>query len=194
MKNDVGFTQFRIINKRFNRKHVKVHVVVIPVARNQLIPALLEGRGDIVMASLSITGERDKILDFTKPVIIETARMEWEASPMPGVWRKPLAREAAEHGHEGLGGFVDGGVEGRSVVEALDDAVDEHRITGHQRLGADDFRAFVLPFEAGRRGPAAPGVTTSRPRRRLALDPDPTPEPGMFDGSFELNDIERLDE
>ncbi len=56
------------LNKRFNRKHVKVHVVVIPVARNQLIPALLEGRGDIVMASLSITGERDKILDFTKPV------------------------------------------------------------------------------------------------------------------------------
>ncbi len=38
-------------------------------------------------------------MDFTKSVIIETARMEWEASPMPGVWRKPLAREAAEHGH-----------------------------------------------------------------------------------------------
>lgn len=56
------------INKRFGRKHVKVHVVVIPLARNQLVPALLEGRGDIIMASLSITDERDAILDFTSPV------------------------------------------------------------------------------------------------------------------------------
>ena len=34
-----------------------------------------------------------------KPLAINTAEMEWEASPMAGVWRKPLAREAAEHGH-----------------------------------------------------------------------------------------------
>jgi anti-sigma factor ChrR (cupin superfamily) len=38
-------------------------------------------------------------MNFDKPVIISTSDMEWEASPMPGVWRKPLAREAAEHGH-----------------------------------------------------------------------------------------------
>jgi anti-sigma factor ChrR (cupin superfamily) len=38
-------------------------------------------------------------MNFDQPVIINTSEMEWEASPMPGVWRKPLAREAAEHGH-----------------------------------------------------------------------------------------------
>ena len=38
-------------------------------------------------------------MNFDKPVVVHTADMEWEASPMPGVWRKPLAREAAEHGH-----------------------------------------------------------------------------------------------
>jgi anti-sigma factor ChrR (cupin superfamily) len=38
-------------------------------------------------------------MQFDKTVIINTAEMEWEASPMTGVWRKPLAREAAEHGH-----------------------------------------------------------------------------------------------
>jgi anti-sigma factor ChrR (cupin superfamily) len=38
-------------------------------------------------------------MNFDKPVVISTAEMEWEASPMAGVWRKPLAREAAEHGH-----------------------------------------------------------------------------------------------
>ncbi len=38
-------------------------------------------------------------MDFDKPVVVNTREMEWEASPMQGVWRKPLAREAAEHGH-----------------------------------------------------------------------------------------------
>ena len=38
-------------------------------------------------------------MNFDKAVVIQTADMEWEASPMAGVWRKPLAREAAEHGH-----------------------------------------------------------------------------------------------
>lgn len=36
---------------------------------------------------------------FDERIVIDTARMDWEASPMPGVWRKPLAREAAESGH-----------------------------------------------------------------------------------------------
>jgi len=55
------------INKRLKRKHVKVHVVIIPVARNQLIPALLQGRGDLIDASLSITSERQALVDFSIP-------------------------------------------------------------------------------------------------------------------------------
>ncbi len=38
-------------------------------------------------------------MDFDRSVVIDTRSMDWEASPSPGVWRKPLAREAAEHGH-----------------------------------------------------------------------------------------------
>lgn len=38
-------------------------------------------------------------MDFNERVVIETALQEWVASPMPGVWRKPLAREEAERGH-----------------------------------------------------------------------------------------------
>ncbi len=55
------------LNKRLKRKHVRVHVFIIPVARNQLIPALLAGRGDIIMASLSITPERQELVDFSIP-------------------------------------------------------------------------------------------------------------------------------
>jgi anti-sigma factor ChrR (cupin superfamily) len=38
-------------------------------------------------------------MNFDVPVVVHSNDMEWEASPMAGVWRKPLAREAAEHGH-----------------------------------------------------------------------------------------------
>jgi membrane-bound lytic murein transglycosylase MltF len=55
------------INKRYKRKHARIHVVIIPVARNQLVPALLEGRGDIIIASLSITPERQAVLNFSIP-------------------------------------------------------------------------------------------------------------------------------
>jgi membrane-bound lytic murein transglycosylase MltF len=55
------------LNKRLKNRHVKLRVVVVPVARNQLIPALLAGRGDIIDASLSITPERQGIIEFSIP-------------------------------------------------------------------------------------------------------------------------------
>ena len=38
-------------------------------------------------------------MQFDQPVVVRTAEMEWQPSPSKGVWRKPLEREAAEHGH-----------------------------------------------------------------------------------------------
>ena len=38
-------------------------------------------------------------MDLNKTVVIKTAEQAWEASPSKGVWRKPLAKAAAEHGH-----------------------------------------------------------------------------------------------
>ena len=38
-------------------------------------------------------------MDFSKRVVIDTQYQDWVASPMAGVWRKPLAREEAERGH-----------------------------------------------------------------------------------------------
>lgn len=56
------------INKELKRKTVKVNVAIIPMARGQLIPALLAGQGDIINAGLSITPERDELVDFSIPV------------------------------------------------------------------------------------------------------------------------------
>ncbi len=38
-------------------------------------------------------------MDFSQRVVIDTRQAPWLASPMEGVWRKPLAREDAERGH-----------------------------------------------------------------------------------------------
>ncbi len=38
-------------------------------------------------------------MNFERRVVIDTNVEEWLASPLSGVWRKPLAREDAERGH-----------------------------------------------------------------------------------------------
>lgn len=43
-------------------------VVVIPVLRDELIPSLVEGRGDLAMGNLTITPARQALVDFGPPV------------------------------------------------------------------------------------------------------------------------------
>jgi membrane-bound lytic murein transglycosylase MltF len=43
-------------------------VVLIPVARDELLKGLIEGRGDLAAGNLSITPERQKLVDFSLPV------------------------------------------------------------------------------------------------------------------------------
>ena len=38
-------------------------------------------------------------MDFSQRVVINSNDQDWVASPMAGVWRKPLAREDVERGH-----------------------------------------------------------------------------------------------
>ena len=55
------------LNKKLKKKHIRIHVLFVAVARDELIPALLEGRGDLAAANLTITPERLKQVDFTNP-------------------------------------------------------------------------------------------------------------------------------
>ena len=57
------------LNQELGTGHLAVNVQFVPMARDELIPALLAGKGDIVMASLTVTPERAKIVDFTSPWI-----------------------------------------------------------------------------------------------------------------------------
>jgi membrane-bound lytic murein transglycosylase MltF len=46
-----------------------IHVIFVPVPRDQLLPALTEGRGDIAAANLTITDEREMTVDFSNPML-----------------------------------------------------------------------------------------------------------------------------
>jgi len=50
---------------KLKNKNLKVHVVFMPLRRDQLLPALAAGKGDIAAANLTITPERQKLVDFT---------------------------------------------------------------------------------------------------------------------------------
>ncbi|MCA9500952.1 MAG: lytic transglycosylase F [Nitrospira sp.] len=57
------------INEELQRKIVQVQFIFIPVNRDELIPNLLNGVGDIAAGALTITPERKKLIDFSDPFL-----------------------------------------------------------------------------------------------------------------------------
>jgi membrane-bound lytic murein transglycosylase MltF len=80
------FKQFEeFVNERLDRGQLKVHVILIPVARDELIPGLIEGRGDIAAAGLTITPEREALVDFTDPLARDVAEILVTGPSAPAV-------------------------------------------------------------------------------------------------------------
>lgn len=65
----------RDLNKKFATKHLPVKVYMIPVARDQLLPALIAGKGDIAAANLTMTSAREKLVDFSAPVYMNVSEI-----------------------------------------------------------------------------------------------------------------------
>lgn len=59
------------LNKGQGKEIDKIRVVYVPTSRDRLLAALVEGRGDIVAANLTITPSRKKVVDFTDPLATE---------------------------------------------------------------------------------------------------------------------------
>ena len=68
----VSYEYAQLVEERLN-KHLKtgtdnkVHVVLLPLPRAMLIPALVDGRVDLVAAQVTVTPDRQKLVDFTNP-------------------------------------------------------------------------------------------------------------------------------
>ena len=84
---------FRLFEKDLNKKlakekkqkHLKVQVMFIPVARGDLLQALAAGKGDIAAANLTITEERQKLVDFSSPVYPNVSELVVSGPASPAV-------------------------------------------------------------------------------------------------------------
>jgi len=79
------------IAKAIPNKADRPAVFLIPTRRDRLIQDLVEGRGDIAVANLTITAERSKAVDFTTPLkrnvreLLVTPKSEPERSGLNGL-------------------------------------------------------------------------------------------------------------
>ena len=81
-----GFKQFEDdLNSRLNTGLLKVHVVIVPLARDQLFPALETGKVDLVAAALTVTPGRQKLVDFSTPTRTNVSEIVVTAPGTPTV-------------------------------------------------------------------------------------------------------------
>ena len=60
---------------KLKRKHIGIHVHFIPTAQDELMPALVQGRGEVAARSLTITPERLQQVDFGAPFFRNVAEI-----------------------------------------------------------------------------------------------------------------------
>jgi membrane-bound lytic murein transglycosylase MltF len=73
------------LNKRLKTGLLKVHVALIPMQRDQLGPALLNGKIDLVAATVIVTPERQKVADFSNPIRTNVSEVVVTAADVPPV-------------------------------------------------------------------------------------------------------------
>ena len=57
----------RFVRKELGVQAARLKVTIIPVRRDQLLPHLVAGHGDVAFANLTVTPERQQIVDFSRP-------------------------------------------------------------------------------------------------------------------------------
>ncbi len=70
---------------KLTHKHVKVKVMFIPVARGDLMNALVAGKGDIAASNLTVTEERLKLVDFSAPFYRNVSEVVLSAPGSPAL-------------------------------------------------------------------------------------------------------------
>lgn len=58
----------KFVNEKYDLKTRKLEIVYLPVPRDKLLDYLVAGRGDIALANLTITPQRESVVDFSDPV------------------------------------------------------------------------------------------------------------------------------
>src|SRR5262249_45637092 len=73
------------LNKKLDTGKLHIHVVPIPLSRDQMFPALLNGSVDLVAAQVTVTPERLKQVDFTAPTRTNVSELVITAPGTPPI-------------------------------------------------------------------------------------------------------------
>jgi membrane-bound lytic murein transglycosylase MltF len=73
------------LNKKRKTKNLNVHLVMLPMPRDALLPALQAGKIDVVVAQLTVTPARQQIVDFTQPTRTDVSEIVVTAPGAPPI-------------------------------------------------------------------------------------------------------------
>ncbi|WP_112480539.1 lytic transglycosylase F [Vibrio variabilis] len=65
----IGAEQLYHFENYLKKRFPKLKVQVIPVPRDDLIPALVNGYGDLIVANLTVTPAREAVIEFSRPIL-----------------------------------------------------------------------------------------------------------------------------
>jgi len=80
---DAGKLLEAFLNQRLKTRTIHVHVVFVPVRIDRMFRELAEAHGDIAAAGLTITPERQKLVDFARPFITNVREIGVTAADQP---------------------------------------------------------------------------------------------------------------
>lgn len=75
----------KFVKKKLGAPAKNLKIIIIPVRRDQLLPFLVEGYGDIVAAQLRITPKRLKTVDFAEPFTNQNREYVITGPASPGI-------------------------------------------------------------------------------------------------------------
>ncbi|MGR5177495.1 transglycosylase SLT domain-containing protein [Vibrio parahaemolyticus] len=67
----IGAEQLYHFEKNLKKAYSKIKIQVIPVPRDDLIPALVNGFGDLIVANLTVTEKRKQVIQFSDPILTD---------------------------------------------------------------------------------------------------------------------------
>jgi len=144
------------INKKHGFGALAFHVVFIPKAQDQLIPSLVAGEGDLIASTITSTGERRELVDFTTPWVMNgrAVLVMGPTSPVVGKledlsgkelfvrksssYHSDIERINKEFMQKGLNPiglrFIDENIEDEDVLEAVHVGMLPYAVV-HRRIG-----------------------------------------------------------
>jgi membrane-bound lytic murein transglycosylase MltF len=115
------------LNRGVSNRELKTEMVFVPIPFDQLLPALVEGQGDIVAAGMTVTPEREKRVAFTDPYLPDVAEIVVAGKGVAGL-----------ESLSDLAGRTIYAVRGSSFVSSLRALSDRLRKEGHKPIEIEE--------------------------------------------------------